>query len=134
MKNAALPLPLLAAFFFALLAGCSHVGPTSSAAPSAPTATYRPAAEPAHTYAPSPHVIVGYILDIDEARGFAVVDLTADPLPTALAPGTELSVRTRDLKTTARLTVTRFLRGHTLGATIATGLPAVGEEVVLLPH
>jgi hypothetical protein len=128
MKHAALLLPLLAAFFFLFFAGCrsTQVGRVVPNAPS-----HAPSAADAVHYAASPHKIVGYILAIDEPRDFAVIDLTADPLPAELRDGTALIVRTRDLHKTARLSASRFLRGRTLGATILSGLPAVGEEVVL---
>lgn len=120
-KNAAWLLPLLAAFLF-FLAGCQSPDAADSRSASAPPT-------PTHRYEPSPERIVGYILDIDEARGFAVIDVAADVPADSLREGTPLAVRTRDLHPTAHLTSTRFLRGHTLGATIVTGLPAIGEEV-----
>jgi hypothetical protein len=129
MKNAALLLLPLAAFFFC--GGCRTTEPVGRIVPDARSPASLSPTNPAHTYAASPHKIVGYILAIDESRDFAVIDLTADPPPAELRDGTALTVRTRDLRKTARLTASRFLRGHTLGATILSGLPAVGEEVVL---
>ncbi len=132
MKHAALPLTLLAAFFFFAVSGCRSIeaGPVVPDGPSnATSAAATSSTQP--TYAPSPNRIIGYILDIDEAQGLAIIDLTAHPLPPELHDGVELTVRTRDLRKTARLRASRIIRGRTLGATIVTGLPAVGEEVVL---
>lgn len=80
--------------------------------------------------APSPRLIVGRIVAVDPARGYAFVELTADAPPTASTEGSELIVRTADLKETARLRASRQLRVRTLGTHIASGAPTVGDEVV----
>lgn len=134
LKNAALPLTLLAAFFVVLVAGCRSPRVERASPDAIAHEQSRHPGPVAHTYTPSPHRVVGYILEIDEARGFVIVEVTAEPLPPELQTGADLTVRTRDLQKTAHLSATRFLRGHTLGATIVTGLPAVGEEVVLLAN
>lgn len=87
-----------------------------------------PAPEP---LAPSSRLIVGRIVAVDPERGFAMIELAADAPPAALPEGGELVARTlADLRETARLLVSRYVRGRTLGATVKSGSPAVGDEVV----
>lgn len=80
--------------------------------------------------APSPRLIVGRVVAVDPARGYAFVEISADAPPTASAEGSELVVRTADLKETARLRASRELRVRTLGTHILSGTPNIGEEVV----
>lgn len=80
--------------------------------------------------APSPRLIVGRVIAVDPARGYAFVELAVDTPPTASAEGSELVVRTADLKETARLRASRQLRVRTLGTHIVSGTPTIGEEVV----
>jgi hypothetical protein len=109
-------LPLLAAI---CLAGCTTVFREATPPPPPP--------EP---LAPSPRLIVGRVIAIDTERAFAFVELAADAPPSALAEGTELVVRDpASLRQTGRLTASRYVRGRTLGSTIAAGTPAVGQEV-----
>ena len=121
MSSTAKLLTLLAVFF---LAGCGHRAPTASVSSrgseSPPTATLQP----------SPNRLVGRVLALDAARGFAFVDLSAEPPATALLDGTELVARTDDLRETARLRASRYVRGRTLGAKIVSGQPSPGDEVV----
>ena len=98
-------------------AGCSHVAPPQ-------------AALPADALAPSPRLIVGRILATDAAQGLAFVDVAAGAPAAALEDGAELMARTLDLRETGRLRTSRYLRGRTLGAKIAAGQPAPGDEVV----
>ena len=119
MNRAAVPLLLLAAFF---LPGCGTSPAPKAAAPKA--------AESADTFTRSPDLLVGHVLAVDRARGTAIVDLAPDAPASALCEGAELVARTRDLHPAARLAVTRYLRGRTLGVTILAGDPAVDDEVV----
>ena len=119
MNRAAVPLLLLAAFF---LPGC--------ATPSLPEDAASRVAESADTFTRSPYRLVGHVLAVDRARGTAIVDLAPDAPASALCEGAELVARTRDLHPAARLAVTRYLRGRTLGVTILAGDPAVDDEVV----
>lgn len=112
----------LAVFF---LAGCGHVAPGQPV----PAAASAPAAAPVALHA-SPNKLVGRILAVDAARGFAFVDLTAEPPAASLAEGAALLARTDDLRETARLRASRYVRGRTLGTTIVSGQPATGDEVV----
>lgn len=86
----------------------------------------------AEALAPSPRLIVGRIIALDPLPGFAFVELAADSPNAALASGTELVARTLELHETARLRVSRFVRGRTLGVTIVSGQPSPGDEVVWL--
>jgi hypothetical protein len=78
----------------------------------------------------SPRRLVGRIVAVDAARGFAFVDLTDEPPAGALVDGAELIVRTDDLRETARLKASRHARGRTLGTQIVQGQPTPGDEVV----
>ena len=95
------------------------------------TAPPRPASSvppPAITASANP--IVGRVLAIDSANGFVIVELGSFAPSDALAPGATLVTRTDDLQPTARLLVSRQLRGRTLGTTLVSGTPQPGDEVV----
>ena len=109
------------------LAGISFAGGCRHAAPSA-----RPAAAAVEPLAPSPRLIVGRIIAVDRAQGFAFVELGTDAPKSALADGTELIARTLELRETARLRASRYVRGRTLGTRIVAGQPSPGDEVVWL--
>lgn len=79
---------------------------------------------------PSPRLIVGRVIAIDAAQGFAFVELAADAPPAAQVDGVELVSRTPELRETGRVRVSRYLRGRTLGTRIIGGQPAPGDEVV----
>jgi hypothetical protein len=111
---------------FSLLAGCRHA--TSSKPSSSPA----PIALGADALLPSPRLIIGRIIAVDPAQGFAFVDLVADPPAAALASDTELISRTLALHETGRLRVSRYIRGRTLGTKIVGGQPTPGDEVVWL--
>ncbi len=81
---------------------------------------------------PSPRLIVGRVVAVDPARRFAFVELAADAPTSALAEGTELIVRSPDLRETARLKTSRYLRGRTLGTNVVGGQPSPEDEVVWL--
>jgi hypothetical protein len=95
----------------------------------------KPAALPLATtelLSPSPRLIVGQVIAVDRERGFAFVELARDAPVAAAVPDTELLTRNDDLQETARLQVSRHLRGRTLGTTITSGNPVSGDEVVWL--
>lgn len=118
-------LTLLAVIYF--VAGCS-TGPTTPHASRAdPSAAMLP---PANALTLSQHKIVGRIVAVDAARGFAFVSLTTTTPAAALADGGELIVRSDDLSETGRLRTSRYNRGRTLGAQIISGQPKMGDEVV----
>ncbi len=122
MHLTASALTSLAVIFFA---GCQH---SSSANPgeAAPEVTAN------ETVSPSPRLIVGRVIAVDRERGFAFIDLNRDAPAAALATDAELSARTPELQETALLHVSRHRRGRTLGATITSGKPSPGDEVVWL--
>lgn len=80
--------------------------------------------------APSPRLIVGRVVAVDAARGYAFIEVVADAPPAAIGEGSELIVRTADLKETARLRASRQLRVRTLGTYIISGTPSIGEEII----
>jgi hypothetical protein len=109
-----------------LVAGCRHATPTKSVS-STPPITLG-----ADVLLPSPRLIIGRIIAVDSAQGFAFVDLAPDTPSPALANGTELIARTLALHETGRLRVSRYVRGRTLGTKIVDGQPSPGDEVVWL--
>ena len=82
---------------------------------------------------PSPFVVVGHVLAFDASTGNVIIDVA----PYAVLPlgfdGLTLLARTDDLQPTAKLQASAYLRGHTLGARLLAGLPAIGDEVVSPP-
>lgn len=105
------------------LAGCRWRGRT--APPSRPAAAVEP-------LAPSPRLVLGRLIAVDAAQGFAHLELAADAPAAALAEGTELIARTDDLRETGRLKASRYVRGRIVGATLVQGSPKPGDEVVWL--
>jgi len=87
-------------------------------------------AAPITALAASPRKLVGRVLAIDLARGFAFVTLTNEPPSSALANGAELISRTDDLRETARMITARTTRGRILATQIISGQPTPGDEVV----
>lgn len=137
-----------------LFSGCAYFRPTpppvtpvatgDSAAPSTTTATAgagrKKNGHPANctcpecvSLSPSPRLIVGRILAVDRARRIATIDLQGEAPAAALENGAELVARDyTSLVQTAMLRASRFVRGRTLGTTIVSGQPSVGDEVVWL--
>ena len=120
-------LTLLAVIYF--VPGCS-TATTTPASRSAAAAAMLP---PADALTLSPHKIVGRIVAVDTARGFAFVSLTTTTPAAALVEGGELIVRSDDLRETGRVRTSRYTRGRTLGAQIISGQPKLGDEVVFHP-
>ncbi len=87
---------------------------------------------PADALVPSPRLSVGRITAIDAVQGFAFIELAADAPTAALTAGTELIARTLELRETARLRASAYVRGRTFGTTILAGQPSAGDEVVWL--
>ena len=117
-------LTLLAVIYF--VPGCS-TATTTPASRSAAAAAILP---PTDALTLSPHKIVGRIVAVDTARGFAFVSLTTTTPAAALVAGGELIVRSDDLRETGRVRTSRYTRGRTLGAQIISGQPKLGDEVV----
>jgi len=112
---------LLALLAF-ILTSCHHAAPSK-----APPSALAPDA-----LVPSPRLIIGRVIATEIPQGFAFVELAADAPAAALVDGTELIARTPDLRETARLRASRYVRGRTLGTKIVGGQPAPGDEVVWL--
>jgi hypothetical protein len=124
MKRAATILSLAAFSLGIAGAGCRTATDTGAV-------QARPAASPEPAYTAPAHALVGHVLAIDRERGFVIVALADDPPAVALRPGVQLWVRRRDLRLVARLSVSRYLRGDTLGTTLVEGEPAIDEDVVV---
>jgi hypothetical protein len=107
-----------------LLPACRHARPSVSASQT-PALSATP-------LAPSPRLVVGRVGAVDSAHGFAFVELASDAPHDAITEGTELIVRTADLRETGRLRASRYVRSRTLGTRIIAGQPTVGDEVVWL--
>ena len=117
--------PFLLAWVVLLFAGCAAVDAD-------PKTQAQPAVLSVDALVPSPRLIVGRIIAVDQAQGFAFVGLAGDAPAAATNPGTELVVRTMDLRETGRIEASRYLRGRTLGTKIVAGQPTTGDEVVWL--
>ncbi len=123
MKSAARLFPLLAVISF--LSGCAN---PAAKAPGAKS----PAVLADGALLPSPRLIIGRVIAVDRAQGFAILEVAVDAPADALTDGAELLTRTLDLRETARLRASRYLRGRTFGTKIIAGQPALGDEVVWL--
>jgi hypothetical protein len=129
MKSTARLLTPLAVFLFP---GCANFNPLTPAPIGTRNSPPPVAADPlpAGALLPSSNLLVGRVVAIDPARGFAFVELTSSPPAAALADGAILVSRTDDLRETARLSTSRYVRGRTLGVRVISGQPAPGNEVV----
>ena len=126
IRTARLLAPLAVFLFFA---GCRYFAPMTPKRMGG-TAAVSSEPLPAGALLSSRNLRVGRVLSVDAARGFAIVDVAADAPATALTDGAPLIARTDDLRETARLTASRYVRGRTLGAKIVSGQPSPGDEVV----
>ena len=126
MKLTARLLAPLAVIF--LVAACRHLPAPDHSSPGGSNAATGPL--PTGALLPSQNLLVGRVHAVDAARGFAMVELDSAAPAAALADGAEMVARTDDLRETARLRVSRYVRGRTLGTKIVSGQPAPGNEVV----
>lgn len=124
-------LTLLAVISF--LGGCGHRSTPApdSVAPGTTTITQLSRVAPTRLQL-SPRRLVGRVLSVNAQRGFVFIKLDLDSPPAASREGTELIVRTDDLRETARLRSTAYSRGRILGASLISGRPTPGDEVVFL--
>ena len=107
-----------------LLAGCATLGRKPSAGG---------ASAKANAVVPSPSLVVGRIIAVDTKSGSVIVEVGAYAvLPPDFAPRILLA-RTDDLRPTAHLQSSVYLRGRTLGTRLLDGSPQVGDEVVFAP-
>jgi len=106
----------LAAVFILALAGCA----TLETAPKRQTGSDDP-------LTPADEEVIGIITSVDPAEEIALIEMRS--------PGTQtaelLLTRNVNLTETSRLEPTRFRRGRILGAKILSGLPNVGDEVLM---
>lgn len=118
------------------LAGCQtlrrlgdFVVPQEGAGAKVPASVQGPPREP---LAPSPRLVVGRVVAIDQDLRHAIVELGAEAPREALVPDAELTTRDASLRETGKLRVSRQLRGRILGTFLLAGSPAVDNEVVWL--
>lgn len=126
-------LRIVAVLGFAIFSGCAWFKSTPPPAEPAPASAAGPAAPSLAALSPSPRLIVGRVLSVDREQRVATIDLHGDAPAAALVAGAELIARNEtSLAQTGVLRASRYVRGRTLGATIDSGQPAVGDEVVWL--
>ncbi len=113
-----------------LLAGCTTRGFKSTAPGGDDTGG------PSHSLrtVPSPVQVVGRIIAVDLLSLVVVIELAPYSTVPANIGGRSLIARHDDLRPTARLEASSYLRGRTVGARLLTGQPQVGNEVVLVPE
>jgi hypothetical protein len=114
------------AAMLAALPACQHRTAITPAAREAST----PPSSDSEPLLPSPRLIVGRVLAVDAERHFAFVDIAEQAPLLALVDGTDLTARTLQLRETAQLRASSYLRGRTLGTRIVSGQPSPGDEVV----
>jgi hypothetical protein len=124
LSAAKLPVLLAAVLLFG---GCRLFTPRPAPAPKPP-----PSPLAAGALVPSPRLIVGRVVAIDAERRYAFVELASDAPAGATTEGAELLARTLELRETARLHASRYVRGRTLGTQVIAGQPSPGDEVVWL--
>jgi len=93
----------------------------------------QPAPAKASTVIPSPFVVVGHVLDVDAATGNVIIDVAPYAVLPADFSGKIMLTRTEDLRPTAKIEASPYLRGHILGAHLLAGRPGIGDEVVIPP-
>lgn len=108
-----------------LLTGCIATG-GSKAVHKSPDTT-----NAARSLAPSPAQIVGRVIAVDLRTLTVIIEVS----PFAVLPDDFarqiLIARTDDLRATAKLECSSYLRGRTLGARMLAGRANVGDEVVI---
>jgi hypothetical protein len=111
-----------------LFAGCA----TRGSKPSAQGGDSSASSNHARTL-PGPVQIVGRVIAVDLRTLSVIIELA----PYAAIPtdfnGRVLISRQDDLRPTAQLQASPYLRGRTLGARLLAGQPELGNEVVLAP-
>ncbi len=111
-----------------LLAGCATRGSNTAKGGAASS----PSSQATRTL-PSPVHVIGRVIAIDPRTLFVMVEAPPyTPIP-ADFNGRILISRTDDLRPTARLQASPYLRGRMLGTRLLSGRPQVGDEVVIAP-
>lgn len=112
-----------------LLAGCTTRGTKSSdKGGDSPT----PPPQPGRTV-PGPVQVAGRVISTDLRSLSVIIELAPyAAIPTDFS-GRILISRQDDLRPTARLQASPYLRGRTLGARLLAGQPQIGDEVVFAP-
>lgn len=112
-----------------LAAGCSSRGKSSSKG----GAANEPSPHGSTQTVPGPVQVVGRIIAVDLRSLAVIIELAPFANPPADFNGRILISRMDDLRPTARLQASPYLRGRTLGARLLAGQPQVGDEVVIAP-
>ncbi len=122
---------LIPALCCLLLAGCATRA-SKPASDSAGLGTPEQSGQPARTV-PGPVQVVGRVIAVD----FRTLTVIIETARYAIVPpdfsGRVLIARKDDLRPTARLQASPYLRGRTLGTRLLAGQPQIGDEVVFAP-
>lgn len=105
-----------------LLAGCATRTKTKASPPAK-----------AAIIAPSPFVVVGHVISVDMATRNVIIDVAPFTVLPLGFSGRIMLARSEDLRPTAKLQASPYLRGHILGASLLAGHPHEGDEVVFPP-
>ena len=113
-----------------LLAGCiSRDAKPATVDDAAPAADARPVRT-----TPGPVQVVGRVIAVDMRTLTVVIELAPYAVLPANFNGRLLIARMDDLRPTARLQASPYVRGRTLGARLLAGQPRIGHEVVFAPE
>ena len=82
---------------------------------------------------PGPVEVVGRVIAIDRPSLSVIIELAPYAVVPAGYDGRMLIARLDDLRPTARLQASPYVRGRMLGARLLAGSPQVGNEVVFAP-
>jgi hypothetical protein len=82
---------------------------------------------------PGPVQVAGRVAAVDLRSLTVIVELAPYTAMPGNFNGSTLIARRDDLKPTARLQASPYLRGRTFGARLLAGQPQVGDEVVFAP-
>jgi hypothetical protein len=109
-----------------LFAGCATTGSKPTTVGDTPVAT------PSVTV-PAPTQVVGRIISVDMRELAVVIEVPPFEMLPPDYSGRVLVSRLDDLRPTARMQASPYLRGRTLAARLLAGRPQVGDEVVFAP-
>lgn len=113
-----------------LVAGCAF---TRTKFPKATGGMRAESPEDANRVVPGPAQVVGRVIAVDPRTLTVIIELAPYATMPARFDGQTMIARANDLRPTARLEASRYLRGRTLGARIVAGKPRIDDEVVFPP-
>ena len=82
---------------------------------------------------PSPAQVVGRIIAVDMVELAVIIEIPPYEVLPSDYNGRILISRMDDLRPTARMQASPYLRGRTLAARLLAGRPQIGDEVVFTP-